>query len=811
MISNATQRIKRNTILAIAAWVLFVGLLLWWNIHNAEQQMLATAEKEAKGYLKQDLAFRRWATSHGGLYVPVDDKNQPSPYLKNVPERDIRTPSGRLLTLQNPATSLREIKETQYELYGMLARITAPKYLNPANAPDEWERKALSIVARSASDYTEISQIDGKPYLRMMQPMLMEQGCISCHGSSGVKVGELHGGTDVAIPLEPYQLLFNRSRVSLGWTHGAVFVLGLLFIAFFSRRSLRHAAEEVQYVERLAFFEKIFENSSEGLLVTDEHNSIVSVNAAFTAITGYTFDEVQGKDPRIFSSGRHDRAFYQQMWHELLSNGNWKGEIWDRHKNGEVHAKYLSINTIRNQDGSVHRFVALFSDITQRKRSEELIWKQANFDVLTDLPNRRMYRERLELDLKVSAMTKMPLALLLIDLDQFKEVNDTLGHAVGDVLLKEAAHRIRACVRTSDTVARLGGDEFMVTLAELSEPEQVGNIAQQMLDRLSEHFNLGGEVVYISASIGITLYPDDGHNIDDLLKNADQAMYVAKRHGRNRYSYFTQSLQENAQKRLRLVTDMRVALAHRQFRVYYQPIVDLGTGSAHKVEALLRWQHPELGMVSPLEFISLAEEVGLINEIGDWVFREAAGRAKRWSELFGHDFQVSVNKSPVQFHTEGANYAAAWLAYLHELGLTGRNVVVEITEGVLLNAESNVTDRLLAFRDAGIQVAIDDFGTGYSALSYLKKFDIDYLKIDQVFVRNLENDHDDLALCEAIIIMAHKLGLKVIAEGVETTQQRDMLAAIGCDYAQGYLFSCPLPAEEIEKVLLALNGEAVVC
>ncbi|HEU0187858.1 MAG TPA: diguanylate cyclase, partial [Gallionellaceae bacterium] len=615
MILDATKRILLNTFFAIAAWALFIGLLLWWNIHNAQQQMLATAEKEARGYLKQDMAFRRWATSHGGLYVPVDGKTRPSPFMAFMPERDIMTPSGRQLTLQDPATSLREIKETLHELYGTLARVTGMKYLNPANAPDEWEKKALATVAATASDYTEIAEVDGKPYLRMLQPMLMEQGCVSCHGWTGIKVGELGGGTDISIPLEPYQALFDKSRSALGWTHGAVFMLGLMFIAFFSRRSLRHAREQAEYVERLAFFEKVFESSSEGLLVSDECNRIVSINAAFTAITGYTLEDVRGENPRIFSSGHHDPAFYQNMWQELLANGHWQGEIWDKHKNGDVRAKYLTINTIHNKDGSIHRFVAMFSDITQRKHSEELIWKQANFDALTNLPNRRMFRERLDLDIEISNMAMLPVALLLIDLDQFKEVNDTLGHAVGDVLLKEAAHRIRACVRTSDTVARLGGDEFMVILAELSDPGQVGSIAQQILDRLSEHFKLGGEVLYISASIGITLYPNDAGNIDDLIKNADQAMYVAKRQGRNRYSYFTQSLQENAQKRLRLTSDLRVALAERQLRVYFQPIVDLGNGCAHKVEALLRWQHPERGMVSPMEFIPLAEEVGLINEI----------------------------------------------------------------------------------------------------------------------------------------------------------------------------------------------------
>jgi EAL domain-containing protein (putative c-di-GMP-specific phosphodiesterase class I) len=313
-------------------------------------------------------------------------------------------------------------------------------------------------------------------------------------------------------------------------------------------------------------------------------------------------------------------------------------------------------------------------------------------------------------------------------------------------------------------------------------------------------------VVYVSASIGITLYPNDATDIDALMKNADQAMYVAKNKGRNRFSYFTQSLQEDAQNRLHLINDLRGALEARQFRIHFQPIIELATGQVHKAEALIRWQHPVRGMVSPAEFIPLAEETGLINEIGDWMFKKSAQWTKFFSDLSGDCFQLSVNMSPVQFQ-QGGKICEEWVECLSGLGLSGKNIVIEITEGLLLNAESGVTDNLLKFRDAGIQVAIDDFGTGYSSLSYIKKFDIDYLKIDRSFVNNLETDPDNMALSEAIIVMAHKLGLKVIAEGVETEAQRDFLAAAGCDYAQGYLFSKPVPPEEFERLLKCVGKE----
>ncbi len=448
--------------------------------------------------------------------------------------------------------------------------------------------------------------------------------------------------------------------------------------------------------------------------------------------------------------------------------------------------------------------LSITRDITKRKEAEALIWQQANFDPLTGLPNRRMMHDRLEQACKQSRHTCRPLAVIFLDLDRFKEVNDALGHDMGDILLIDAAQRLRRCVRETDTVARLGGDEFTIILNELDDAGIIERVVHTILKKLAEPFQLRDEVAYVSASIGITLYPNDGASSDTLLKNADQAMYASKNQGRNRYNYFIPSMQEAAQNRMRLANDLRGALEANQFSLVYQPIVELATGVIHKAEALIRWQHPTRGMVSPFEFITIAEETGLIIDIGDWVFREAACQVKHWRERHHADFQISINKSPIQFHNESNNHAA-WFDYLQQQGLTGQSIVVEITEGLLLDASTAITDQLLDFRDAGMQVALDDFGTGYSSLSYLKKFDIDYLKIDRSFVSNLAPGSDDMALCEAIIVMAHKLGIKVIAEGVETVQQRDLLTAVGCDYGQGYLFSKPLPAVEFENLLNDLN------
>jgi diguanylate cyclase (GGDEF)-like protein/PAS domain S-box-containing protein len=445
------------------------------------------------------------------------------------------------------------------------------------------------------------------------------------------------------------------------------------------------------------------------------------------------------------------------------------------------------------------RMTGTMSDISRRRMSEERVWQHANFDVLTNLPNRRLFRDRLEQEVKKAQRAGQQLGLLFIDLDRFKEVNDLLGHDAGDLLLTLAAQRLASCVRDSDTVARLGGDEFTVILPGLESLENVGKVATKILHALGQPFQLGNEVAYLSGSIGITIYPNDASSPEELIRNADQAMYGAKHAGRNQFRYFTRSMQEKAHARLRLAGELRGALAAGQLEVYYQPVVDMANGQIVKAEALLRWHHPALGAVDPGEFIPLAEESGLILEIGDWVFRQAAGCARRWSEQLGTVFQIGVNKSPVQFMTD---VGIDWAGHLQTLGLAGSNIAVEITEGLLLNTSPNVAAKLLEYRDAGIQVALDDFGTGYSSMSYLKKFDIDYLKIDRSFVRDMASDESDRAIAESVIVMAHRLGLKVIAEGIETREQMELLAAAGCDFGQGYLYAPPCPPQEFERLLV---------
>ena len=547
----------------------------------------------------------------------------------------------------------------------------------------------------------------------------------------------------------------------------------------------------------------IIDTALDAVVQMNSEGVITGWNGQAERIFGWTHGNVLGRPlGETITPPQYREAHAQGLKHFLGSGEgpvlNSRIELVGLHRDGHEFPVELAIVPIKAK--GTHEFSAFIRDITSKKESEELIWKQANFDPLTGLPNRHMFHDRMVQEIKKADRAELEIALLFIDLDKFKEINDTLGHTMGDILLQEAARRIGGCVRETDTVARLGGDEFTVILAELGDTGSVERVAGNIRQSLAKPFLLKNEIVYISASIGITLYPNDATNVDDLLKNADQAMYAAKNEGRNRFSYFTPAMQQSAQARLRLTNELRGALEAKQFKIYYQPIVDLATGRIHKAEALIRWLHPELGMVSSAQLIPLAEESGLIVEIGDWVFKESARQLKHWEALYNSRLQVSVNLSPAQFGGAGC-LCKAWLVYLQELELPAQSLVVEITEGLLLNTETGVTDELLGFHDAGIQIAIDDFGTGYSSLSYLKKFDIDYLKIDQSFVRDLVIDSNDRALSEAIIVMAHKLGLKVIAEGVETEAQRALLTQAGCDYAQGFLFSRPLPADEFEALL----------
>jgi diguanylate cyclase (GGDEF)-like protein/PAS domain S-box-containing protein len=598
-----------------------------------------------------------------------------------------------------------------------------------------------------------------------------------------------------------------------GYSHVDILTANLFLIAQFAihihyENYKEDQRKRLQGQEALRLSEErwrlALEGAGDAIWDWDMQSNELQYSKRFLDMLGYSDDELENRYEMLLGKVHpEDLATFQESLAAYLNGAS--GQFVSEHRirckdNNWMWVLCRGMVTHRDADDRPVRMAGTHTDISEKKEADALIWTQANYDSLTLLPNRRLFRDRLDHELRKAQRDQHIVALMFIDLDHFKEINDTLGHHLGDQLLIEAGKRIQRCVRESDTVARLGGDEFTVILPDLGDFSDIERIARCLLQSLSDDFRLGLEQVYISASVGITVYPNDATDIEDLIKNADQALYAAKNGGRNRFHYFTTSMQETAQARMRLVTDIRHALAANEFMVYYQPVVDLESGKICKAEALLRWKHAKQGFISPATFIPIAEDTGAINELGDMVFMQAAMKTKYWQTTYDANFQVSINKSPVQFRSDGEGHNH-WLEHLEAMGMKGSSIVVEITEGLLLHADAEITDKLLRFRDAGIQVAIDDFGTGYSSLSYLKKFDIDYLKIDQSFIQNLTLQSPDFALCEAIVVMAHKLGLKVIAEGVETEQQRDLLKNIGCDFAQGYLYSRPVPPEEFDALL----------
>jgi PAS domain S-box/diguanylate cyclase (GGDEF) domain len=563
-------------------------------------------------------------------------------------------------------------------------------------------------------------------------------------------------------------------------------------------------ARKLINTEKLAAL--VFENSLESLMVCDGAGRIQMVNKAFTDTTGYAPEEVIGKSPSMLSSGKHDMAFYANFWYTLLKDGRWQGEIWNKRKNGEVYPEWLNISTVVNNEGDIDYFVAVFSDITERKRHEEIIAFQAYHDALTGLPNRTLFKDRLEQALTMGRRTKdAQAAVMLLDLDRFKIINDTLGHNIGDQLLQEVAGRLKDCLRESDTVARLGGDEFTLLLPRIERPEDAALVAAKILDSMRQPFHLGGKDLFVTPSIGISIFPRDGEDADTLIKKADSAMYYVKDQGRANFYLYSEELDAQPSLRLEMESQLYSALERQEFIVYYQPQFDLTTGKAYGAEALIRWRHPIMGLVPPSDFIPLSEETGLIVPIGAWVVQTACMQARSWcSTGVMPGVLIAVNLSPRQFHR--ADVVKLVKDALDYSGLPPECLELEITESLAMQDVEYSVRTLHALADLGVQLAIDDFGTGYSSLNYLKKMPVNTLKIDRSFVRDITTDPDDSAIVSAVISMAHSLGLRVIAEGVETEEQLNVLRALNCDRAQGYHFSRPLPADDAAEFLRKDNG-----
>lgn len=558
---------------------------------------------------------------------------------------------------------------------------------------------------------------------------------------------------------------------------------------------LRDVTQRHENHQQLVLWSSVFTNSGEGIVITDSENRIISVNNTFSAITGYSEAEVLGKDPGLLASGRQDAHFYREMWDTLQRKGVWKGEVWNRRKNGEVYPEWLTISTLHDPNGNICNHIGIFSDATLYKKNEEHIEYLAYHDKLTGLPNRSLLEDRLHQAMAHADRIGKKVALLFLDLDRFKLVNDTLGHHIGDKLLQETAQRLCQTVRNDDTVCRQGGDEFIIIVQELDRIADAAHVAQKILHNLSSEYELEGESIKATPSIGISIYPDDAGNRDDLIKNADTAMYYAKERGRNNFQFFTQALNERIQERIQLEKELSGALSRNELSLHFQPQVNLSDKSIIGAEILLRWHHPVLGSVPPDRFIHIAEESGLIDDIGEWVLQQTAHQVGEWLEQGEaiDSLYFAVNVSTRQL--EGSRLYNCIDTLFERYPFMAGRLELEITETAVMQHIEQSISQLQELKRFDLSIAVDDFGTGYSSLGYLKRLPIDRLKIDQTFISDIPDDPDDANITEAILRLAQTLGLTVIAEGIETEAQQNFLIEHACDIGQGYFYSQPVPPE----------------
>jgi diguanylate cyclase (GGDEF)-like protein/PAS domain S-box-containing protein len=554
----------------------------------------------------------------------------------------------------------------------------------------------------------------------------------------------------------------------------------------------------IEAEQQLRLSAQVFESSREGILITDAGNKIVAVNSAYCEISGYTQDEVMGKEPCLISFKKHNKTFYDAMWNDIVNNGHWQGEVTNCRKNGDLYEQWLAISVIRDRNGQIAHHICAMSDLTDNKAAEELIQFLSNFDPLTKLPNRALLRDRTELAITSSLRTEASLALMYIDLDRFNIVNDSLGLDNGDLLIKELSVRLTGHLHPDDTLCRQGGDEFILLLLD-TDAEGTAHVAKKILEIAAQPFNIEGQRVALTASIGIALFPQDGASFEQLTQSADAALFRAKQNGRNNFQFFTRQLHEQVSYKLQIENELRLALERKRLQLYYQPQVNAKTSKIIGAEALIRWQHPQKGMMQPGQFIPIAEESGLIIDIGDWVLQTAVLQLTAWQSAGLPIVPVAVNLSVAQFRQDALYDKVAQL--LRESKLDPAMLELEMTEGIAMENSDRTIGLLNKLHALGVSLSVDDFGTGYSSLSYLKRFKIDKLKIDQSFVQSLGHAPEDEAIVLAIISLAKSLGFKTIAEGVETREQLEFLLDKQCDEIQGYYFSKPVPADEFADML----------
>jgi diguanylate cyclase (GGDEF)-like protein/PAS domain S-box-containing protein len=651
----------------------------------------------------------------------------------------------------------------------------------------------ISMINRKGCEILgyEEKELLGKNWIETCIPEDRREGVV------GIFSNVLQGKHDFSVDIEDYILTKNGERRFIQW-HNTIFqdddgnITGSL-------SSGMDITLKKQVEEDIRLLSKVFEWSNDAIAITDPNADIINVNDSFTNITGFSKKEAIGNNMRMLKSGKHDEEFYQKMWDSLINEGQWKGEIWDRRRNGEIYPKWTSISSVKDDYGKTIYYLSIFSDITQIKEAEERLRRMAHYDMLTGLPNRVLFRDRLDNSVKRAMRENTHIGVMFIDLDGFKKVNDTMGHRAGDKLLVEVAKRLSMCIRRSDTVARLGGDEFTVIMLNIKSMRSADIIARRITKTLSQPFILDSKEVYITASIGIASYPDDGKDADELIKNADTAMYHAKERGKNNYQFYSEFMNVRIKKKMEVESQLIRALEQEEFVMHYQPQINSKTGNIIGMEALIRWKHPEKGMVYPADFIPIAEETGIIIRIGEWTIHEVCKQIKRWQEASIEKPYVTINISGK--HLKNHEFANFMKDVLHQYRIEPGLITLEITETDIMKDTERKNEIFEKLKNLGIDISIDEFGMGYSSLNYLKTFSINTLKIERTFVNNDTSDKSDFAIIKAIISLAKALDLNVVAEGVETKEQLDFLRRNGCDYYQGFYFSKALDEESITRLI----------
>lgn len=790
------------------AWTVLVVLSLIYSFHSIAERAQATLKASAQATLYKDLAFRNWATSHGGVYVLPSERTPSNPYLDH-PFRDIETTDGMILTLMNPAYMLRDMQQNFPDQYGVLTNITSLRPLNPNNIADEWEVKVLQYFdsQEHPEPYFEITHMGGEPYARMMAPFTVEANCLQCHAHQGFKLGEVRGGIGTAVPMaDALQNKRERQWELLVW-HSGLWAVGMIFFLIGWRREWQLEREHEQSVEALkesqALHKSVVNNGQALIWLADTSRQCTYFNQVWLNFTGRRLQQELGEG-----------------WMESLHPDDVDHWLHEYHRAFDLRENFQIAYRLRRHDGeyrwfvdegaprynSKEEFVGYIGhclDITQLKEAQNEIDNLVHFDVLTHLPNRQLMMQRLQQAVAVSVGHGQYGALVLIDLDNFKLLNDSVGHEIGDQLLQQVSKRLQAAMPSAAMVGRFGGDEFILLFEQLDKKESVAvakieGILRTILDKLRQPYPLLNKDYQTTPSLGITLFKGKEIAAEELMKNAEVAMYQAKESGRNTLRFFDPQMQALVSERSDLESALRYAVRTQEFALYLQPQVDMNERLIG-AEALLRWPHPTRGLVSPIEFIPLAEETGLIVPLGRWVLERACHTLAHWQtqpQMAG--ITIAVNVSARQF--QQADFVEQVLDVLEQSGADASCLKLELTESLFVIGMEQVLEKMHLLKARGVRFSLDDFGTGYSSLAYLKRLPLDQLKIDQGFVRDILVDHNDRAIAKMVVALSQTLDLDVIAEGVETQAQQQELLHMGCMHYQGYYYGRPMPIDEFEQV-----------